>query len=311
MKTNTWRLGVAIVSRSSLEHYARAFGAYLGLAVGDALGAPLEFMSAQAICQRYGVVNTMLGGGWLNVEPGEVTDDTEMTVVMARAILEERGFDLQSIANAWAAWLKHGPKDIGATCKRGILRYMREGSLSKALDDRDAGNGACMRNLPVALLTLEDKDAFFQHTIAQCHFTHHHPLSAMGTLAFYRMVQRLILGEGKKAAQAEVNQLIQKEPLFSFDPYPGKSSGYIVDTLQTVFHGYFTTNNFADCLIKVVNLGGDADTTGALAGILAGATYGQSAIPSAWRHAISSEILQAIVGQTKGLLELAADHRAG
>lgn len=78
--------------------------------------------------------------------------------------------------------------------------------------------------------------------------------------------------------------------------------------MQTVFHGYFTTNNFTDCLIKVINLGGDTDTTGALAGILAGATYGQSAIPLAWRHAISSEILQTIAVQTKGLLELAVYH---
>jgi len=214
VKTNIWHLEVAIVSRSFPELYRRALGAYLGLAVGDALGAPLEFMSAEAIRQRHGVVNTMLGGGWLNVQPGEVTDDTEMTVIMARAILEKRRFDLQSIANAWAAWLKHGPKDIGATCKRGILRYLGDGSISKAVDEMDAGNGACMRNLPVALLTLEDKEAFFQHTLAQCHFTHHHPLSDMGTLAFYRMVQRLVLGEGKKPLKQKLANSFKKNHFF-------------------------------------------------------------------------------------------------
>jgi ADP-ribosyl-[dinitrogen reductase] hydrolase len=308
---NTWPWEVRTTLKYSLDIHERAVGAYLGLAVGDALGAPWEFMSQATIQRQHGRVSSMLGGGWLGLSPGEVTDDTEMTLALGQAIVDHGGFDLPGIARAWARWLLDGPKDVGATCKRAILRYIEDGSLSKDYDDQDAGNGACMRNLPVALLTLRQDRALVDHTLAQCHFSHHHPLSDRGTMAFYRVVQRLVLGASKAQAWCEVKAFVEKEPLFSFEPFPGRCSGYIVDTLQAVFHAFFTTATLADCLIVAINNGGDADTIGALAGVIAGACYGQKAIPRDWKDALPPAVIQAIAEQSARLLELAFSNAAG
>ena len=135
---------------------ARALGAYLGLAIGDALGATVEFMTSGEIRRQYGVHRDIVGGGWLKLKPGQVTDDTEMSLAMGRAIIAAGGFDLHAIADAWAAWLKRRPIDVGNTCRRGIQRYLIDGSLDKPFSEGDAGNGALMRNLPVILLAHRD-----------------------------------------------------------------------------------------------------------------------------------------------------------
>jgi ADP-ribosyl-[dinitrogen reductase] hydrolase len=167
-----------------------------------------------------------------------------------------------------------------------------------------AGNGAAMRNLPTVLATLEDEIAFDRVSINQAHITHHHPLSDAATLTLGRMTRRMLLNEGIPAARAEAQLLIEFLSEFSFDPWPGQTSGYIVDTVQTVLDAFFTTTSFEECLIKVVNRGGDADTTGALAGQLAGAYYGVDAIPERWLKKLDANIHDAIRGQTTRLLSL-------
>ncbi len=91
---------------------------------------------------------------------------------------------------------------------------------------------------------------------------------------------------------------------FRFEPYPGQCTAYVVDTMQTVLHFYFSTETFADCLIQTVNQGGDADTTGALAGMLAGATYGMAAIPAGWLARLNSKVAAAIRQQVPQLLAI-------
>ncbi|MFA5352988.1 MAG: ADP-ribosylglycohydrolase family protein, partial [Thermodesulfovibrionales bacterium] len=198
----------------------RAMGAYMGLAVGDALGATVEFMTRSEIAAKYGVHYRMTGGGWLRLRPGQVTDDTQMSLHLGRAILKAGGWDLVSVCNEFAEWLKTKPVDVGNTCRRGIRRYMTEGSLSTPYNDGDAGNGAAMRNLPVALATLHDPQAYEQWTLEQARITHNHPLSDSSTLALGRMVQRLLLGSGIKAAREESEDLISRHRTFRFNPYP-------------------------------------------------------------------------------------------
>ena len=161
-----------------------------------------------------------------------------------------------------------------------------------------------MRNLPVALATLMDRDEFERATLAQCHITHNHPLSDAATLALGRMVQELLLGGGIHTCRAEANRLIASHREFRFDPYPGRASGYIVETVQTVLHYFFHTDSFENCLVGVVNRGDDADTTGALAGMLAGAAYGVDAIPARWLAKLDPAVKQEIELQTPALLEI-------
>jgi len=285
--------------------YDRALGAYLGLAVGDALGATVEFMTQREIALTYRRHVTIIGGGWLRLAPGSVTDDTEMALCIGRAILEVQAWDVVRVCEQFANWLKRGPVDVGHTCRRGIRRYMLDGSLSGPPCEGDAGNGAAMRNLPLVLATLHDGDAFRQQTLEQTHLTHHHPLSDAGTLALGEMTRVLLLGGDAAGCRPAVDALLAAQPKFRFDPYPGRASGYIVDTLQTVLHQFFNTQSFEALLVATVNCGEDADTTGAIAGMLGGALYGADAIPRRWSAKLDAQVVAEIRLQVDGLLRLA------
>jgi len=284
----------------------RALGAYLGLAVGDALGATVEFLTKGEIAARYGEHNKIVGGGWLRLKPGQVTDDTAMSLALGRALISAGGFDAKAVCEEFAAWFRSRPVDIGNTCRRGISRYLHEGTLSKPFNEGDAGNGACMRNLPVALASLGSTGPFERWTLAQCHITHNHPLSDDATLTVGAMVQSLLAGGGVKDCRAHVNALIARHRSFQFTPYRGLSTPYVVDTIQTVLHFYFRSDSFKSCLVEVVNQGGDADTTGAIAGMIAGATYGAARIPEEWLKKLDPNVAAEIRAQVPALLAIAA-----
>lgn len=283
----------------------RAVGAMQGFAVGDALGATVEFLTPREIKAKYGVHKRVIGGGWLDLRPGQITDDTEMMLIVGRVILAHRGWNLSACCAGFADWLRGGPVDVGNTVRRGIRRFMTDGTLQAPYSDGDAGNGACMRNLPVALATLDDPAAFRLWTLEQCRITHNHPLSNEATLSLGHMVRALVRDADVAAARDEANGLVAAHPDFRFSVYrPGDCSPFIVDTVKTVFHAYFGTETFRDCLIETVNQGGDADTAGALAGMLAGATYGAAAIPREWLDRLDPDIASACRKQAAGLLRL-------
>jgi ADP-ribosyl-[dinitrogen reductase] hydrolase len=287
------------------EVHERALGAYLGFAVGDALGATVEFMTPAEIQHAYGMHRDLVGGGWLKLKPGQITDDTQMSLALGQSIIDSGGWNATAAADAFVAWLKTRPVDVGNTCRRGIRRYMADGTLAGEPNEGDAGNGACMRNLPLALATLHDDAAFAQATRVQCHLTHNHLLSDAATLALGRMTHILIRGGGMKACRAIANRLVDEFPVFRFDPYPRRASGYIVETVQTVLHYFFLTDSYESCVTEVVNRGEDADTNGALAGMLAGAAYGVAGIPGYWLKKLDKAIRSDIEAQTDALLRLA------
>lgn len=289
----------------------RALGAYLGLAVGDALGATVEFLTRGEIATKYGEHNKIIGGGWLKLKPGQVTDDTAMSLALGRGLIRTNDFDLTVVCDEFVAWLRTGPVDIGNTCRRGISRYIHEGTPTKPFNEGDAGNGACMRNLPVALATFGSAGLFERWTIAQCHITHNHPLSDDATLAVGAMVQSLLAGGRIKDCRAHANALIAKHRTFQFTPYRGLSSPYVVDTIQTVLHFYFRVDSFESCLVEVVNQGGDADTTGAIAGMIAGATYGAAQIPQEWLRKLDPKVSAEIRSQVPALLAIARQRGSG
>lgn len=282
----------------------RALAAYLGFACGDALGATVEFMSPKQIQQRYGIHRDIIGGGWLRLQPGQVTDDTHMSLALGRAILDHPQWNLNAVADNFLSWFNGQPPDVGNTCRRGILRYRDTGALQGPPRADDAGNGACMRNLPVALATLQQPDKLARWSLEQSRITHHHPLSDAATLALGRMTQALILGADEHECWREANRLISEFEEFNFTPYPGRSGGYVVDTLQTVLHYFFSTDDFESCVVATVNQGGDADTTGALAAMLAGAKYGMQQIPPRWLQALEANVKAEISTQTEKLLAI-------
>ena len=123
------------------EIETRAVAAFLGTAIGDAMGATTEFMTTREIQAKYGTLKKIVGGGWLHLKPGKVTDDTEMSLCIARAMRDCDGWDLTAIAERFADWMRSRPVDIGATCARGIRDFMHKGTLEVPFNEWDAGNG--------------------------------------------------------------------------------------------------------------------------------------------------------------------------
>jgi ADP-ribosyl-[dinitrogen reductase] hydrolase len=286
-----------------IEQRARA--AFLGVAIGDALGATTEFMTPLEIRAKYGTLKKIVGGGWLQLKPGRVTDDTEMSLCMARAMRASGGWDLTTIAAQFATWMKSRPVDIGATCARGIREFMHNGTLEVPFNEWDAGNGGVMRMVPVALGSLGDDRLLETWAVEQAHLTHHHPLSDAACIAVGRMTQHAMTGASWEVLESIAEDLVERHPKFRYRPYLGNSSAYVVDTIQTVLHFLFKTASFEECLIGVVNQGGDADTTGAIAGMIAGAFYGMDSLPRRWLRRLDNAVRVEIIELTNQLVNSA------
>ena len=295
--------------------FDKALGAYLGLAIGDALGATVEFMRPREIQARYGVHRDMQGGGWLKLARGQVTDDTTMSLALGDALLRGGAPALQrhaegddtlvhEIGEAFVRWWRGKPVDCGNTCRRGILRFMTEGSLAGPPNDGDAGNGALMRNLPVVLATLNDEAAFQRIALAQARLTHHHPLSDAAVLGLGELTRALLCGATHADSLRWTCAWVQQHKAFAHTPYRGQATAYIVDTVQTVLHYFAQHDDFEAALVATVNQGDDADTTGALVGMLAGAHCGARALPTRWLSRLQPATVRAVTEQTSALLAL-------
>ena len=300
------RVRLLVSPQERLADHARA--AYFGLAIGDALGATVEFLTPNEIRHQIGVHREVIGGGWLRLKAGQVTDDTSMSLALGNAIVAHGCVDAHAAAQAFDAWMRAKPVDIGNTVRRNLIQFRKTGNPEAELSEHDAGNGAAMRVLPVALACYgqPEKEVIFSNR-AQAHVTHHNILSddACETLIF--MVQDLLAGRDVlEVRQQRAEALVSRHPVFAFNKKRSENpSGYVVETVQAVFQAFFSTDTFEDCLVDIVNRGGDADTTGAIAGMLAGARYGLAAIPKRWLSKIDGRILGQCSEQAASLLALA------
>jgi len=288
----------------------RAVAAYLGLAVGDALGATVEFMTPREIAAQYRVHDSIRGGGWLRLKAGQVTDDTGMSLALGRAILACDGrIEAHAVARAFDDWMRAKPVDIGNTVRRGLLEFRKTGVPVMPPSEHDAGNGAAMRILPVALATVDQpEEAIRAACRAQAHVTHNNLLSDAACLTLVHMLHDALAGADKAALlHHHAHPLAALHPEFAFrsGKQVANPSGYVADTLRAVFQALFDSDDFESCLIDVVNRGGDADTTGALAGMLAGALYGPQAIPKHWLRALDPAVRAACEDQALRLLAFA------
>jgi ADP-ribosyl-[dinitrogen reductase] hydrolase len=286
----------------------RATAAYLGLAIGDALGSTVEFMMPREIAEKYGVHDTLCGGGWLHLKPGHVTDDTTMSLALGNSIVTHGKVDAVAAAQAFDAWMRAKPVDIGNTVRRNLLQFRKTGNPEAPYSDHDAGNGAAMRVLPVALATFgQSEESVRAACRAQAHVTHNCIASDAACECLVFMVQDALRGADKNhLLHRHAHPLAAQHSQFKFRATRQSSnpSGYVADTLQAVFQSFFDTDDFRDCLVDVVNRGGDADTTGAIAGMLAGALYGLDAIPDVWLKTLDAETSHSCTAQARTLVSL-------
>lgn len=268
-----------------------ARGALYGVAVADALGATLEFMSAAEIARRYGTLRDIVGGGWLALRPGQVTDDTEMTLAVAEGIAEQPDAPVEAVGRRFIEWLDTQPRDVGRTCAVALNYARRRGWADAArfahgnLGGRSAGNGSLMRSAYPGLW-YADRAQALRVAVELSRMTHYDPLASeackLYTAAIWDMArggvparQALKAAFGGTRYQAALAGQARLAP-----------TGFVVDTLNCALDAVACTSSLEDAIVRAVNLGGDADTVGAVAGGLAGAMYGYDSIPTRWREAL-------------------------
>lgn len=239
-------------------------GAIYGFAIGDAMGATTEFMTSEQVVRKYGKVTDIIGGGWLNLEPGEITDDTQMTMCVMDALMKFpkniKKFENLCSKN-FIKWFKSEPKDIGNQCFRGISHLMVGQKVER--NESALGNGSLMRALPCALLGKYDFNEI------QGRLTHNNT-----------MCDRIIF-DYTKIILDFINDFKYDTYYIELDSEKKMPTGYVLDTFINSIH-WSNKETFEEAIIGAVNDGGDADTIAAITGSIAGAKHGYKNIPQRW-----------------------------
>ncbi len=286
---------------------SKFIGSMIGMAIGDALGAPVEFKIRDA----FEPVTDMRGNGTWDLPPGYWTDDTSMALCMADSFIEKRAFDARDQIERYIGWWRKGENsstgtcfDIGNSTYQALSRYEREKKtpFCGLSTERSAGNGSIMRLAPAALFYADDVE-FAADWCGKSSKTTHSHRSCIDACRYYG---GLIIGALKgidkdillyKAYHPsglywQPDALEQNVFDVAEGSYKSKSrktigsSGYIIETLEAALWAFYNTSTFEEGALLVVNLGGDTDTTGAVYGQLAGAYYGEAAIPKKWKEVL-------------------------
>jgi ADP-ribosyl-[dinitrogen reductase] hydrolase len=291
------------IEEAIVERLARYRGALLGLAAGDALGTTLEFRSPGSFTP----LTDMVGGGPFGLRPGQWTDDTSMALCLAESLVAVGGFDPVDQLRRYVRWYRHGELSSTGTCfdcgntVRAALHRFEAGSepYPGSTDPRSAGNGSLMRLAPAPLFYAADPVACLARAADSSRTTH----GATAAVDACRYMAGLICGAVRGVPKADLLAPFytplpgawQAQPLCpeiaaiaagSFttrQPPEIRGSGYVVAALEAALWAFYRSDDFREGCLLAVNLGDDADTTGAIYGQLAGAYYGEAAIPAAWR----------------------------
>ena len=297
----------------SMNARERFLGSILGLAVGDAVGTTLEFRTPGT----FEPITDMVGKGPFDLRKGEWTDDTSMALCLAQSLIDKNGFDPNDQMEAYIRWWRQGYMshtgtcfDIGMTVQDALSRYENSHEPFSGSDDPlSAGNGSIMRLAPVPLFFSKHPKLALKYS-AESSLTTHGAVEAVDACRYMgSLIVGAVTGVGKKELLSEGYSVVgdnwKNQPLApaineiaqgSFkhrNPPEIKGTGYVVKSLEAALWAFYNSNNFREGCLLAVNLGDDADTTGAVYGQIAGAFYGYQDIPEDWRTNIAmlSEIL--------------------
>ena len=279
----------------------------MGLAAGDALGTTLEFRPPGS----FEPIHDMVGGGPFGLQPGHWTDDTSMALCLATSLLECGGFDPTDQMQRYVRWWREGYLsstgecfDIGVTTSGALSRFMQRGDpYAGSADSTSAGNGSLMRLAPVPMRYAGDAAEAIARAADSSRVTHQAVEAVDACRYFASLLVGAFQGLDKQTLLApgycSVERLWESEPLAdrialvaggSFkdrEPPHIKGTGYVVDALEAALWAFHRSDGFREGALLAVNLGDDADTTGAIYGQIAGAYYGAEAIPATWRSKLA------------------------
>lgn len=288
-------------------------GCLLGLAAGDALGTTLEFKRPGT----FEPIDDMIGGGPFCLQAGQWTDDTSMALCLATSLIETSGFDPLDQMQRYVRWWREGYLssngecfDIGVTVSDALRRFeWTADPYSGSMDSDSAGNGSLMRLAPVPMLFAGNPAEAVERSADSSRTTHGTAEAVDACRYFGGLIVGALNGVDQEAllspTYSPVDGVWERYPLAnrigaivngSFkcrQPPEIKGSGYVVHTLEAVLWAFHHTESFREGALRVVNLGEDADTTGAIYGQIAGAYYGVDSIPPEWRSRVTmhSEIM--------------------
>jgi ADP-ribosyl-[dinitrogen reductase] hydrolase len=277
----------------------RALGSFIGLAVGDALGAPIEFKERDT----YTHLTEMTGGGYFSLKAGQWTDDTSQALCLAESLIECPGYDPLNFAEKLSDWVIDGKYSstgkcfgIGQTTLQALGQFNRTRDPDSGVTHlRGDSNGSIMRMAPAAIRWWKQPHLAVKIAGAQSKVTHNRPI----VIAACEYMALLICGAIANGPTApfkgvatdpewpvEVLSVARQDyQLVARDNI--KSDGYVLSTLSAAIWAIQNTDNFEDALLLAVNLGHDADTVGAVTGQIAGAIYGVASIPQQWFSSLS------------------------
>ena len=269
----------------------RAVGALLGLAVGDAVGATIEFSPKP----RHAVLDDMREGGPHRLRRGQWTDDTAMALALADSLALAPGLDPADLMRRFLEWRDTGAYsctgtcfDIGNATRAALERFRRTGEpLAGSADPAASGNGALMRLAPVAIRHWRDRAALQTVAAAQTRTTHGSPATLTASAVFADLLADAIAGASlpEVLASPAAGRIEGGWRGLHRDAVEG--SGWVVQSLQAAVWAVSRTTDVRSAVLLAANLGDDADTTAAIAGQLAGAIYGAAGIPPGWLEALA------------------------
>lgn len=273
---------------------SRFQGSLVGLAVGDALGAPYEFRTSAEPIKSY------REGGRLNMNRGEWTDDTSMALCLTRSLIVQRGFDLKDQMTRYSRWLHEGYMSTrkkalgtGGTTRDSIKRFQETGDALSGISDPDkAGNGCIMRLAPIPLFFHSKMTSVAKFSAESCKTTHGALECVECCSLMGEVIARCLETDSKKEVLRHygwvsefITSNVRNLSLCSHLLEPGElkpQGAYVVDTLKLALRCFWRTDSFEDAVTMAVNTPGDRDTFGAVTGQIAGAFYGIEAIPKHW-----------------------------
>ena len=286
-------------------------GSLLGLAVGDALGAPVEGLPPG----RFQPIEGMTGGGTHGLGAGYWTDDTSMALCLAESLVECSGFDPPDQLSRYLRWFREGYLSstgecfgMGATTREALLRFEVSGEPYCGLEEPErSGNGSIMRLAPVPLFYAGDPRKAIELSADSSRTTHGAANAIDACRYFAALIQGAVDGADKEELLSDrycpVPGYWEEHPLSpeidevaagSFkrrEPPEIEGSGYVVRSLEAALWAFHDGDSFEEGVLLAVNLGDDTDTTGAVYGQLAGAFYGEEAIPNRWRSKLAHRSL--------------------
>jgi ADP-ribosylglycohydrolase len=300
-----------MIANQEISRKDRILGGLWGAVVGDALGVPVEFMSRAEVQAK--PVTGMRGHGTHDQEPGTWSDDSSLLICTVDSLVNHE-FSPEDMGRRFLNWYEHGfwaargdVFDVGLTTTDALIR-IRNGVAAEHAGGREEhhkSNGSLMRIVPVALRFADEPvDNLLDRVGRASSITHAHECCLMAC-SFYALVVKQLLagmqpGEAYAAGRgiffqtcSESTELRQfqgiSEDLHTKPEGWVASTGYVIHTLTASLWCLLTTNCYGDCVLKAVNLGGDTDTTGCVAGGLAGVAYGQSGVPQSWIHQLARQ----------------------